>query len=100
MLAQVAKLTVVTSMRGQLGPIFNRVSLPSALKIQRISCCHSDASPTQTPQTFASLVRNCKFTSMGDPVGKTVVGKIYHVVGDDLYIDFGHKFGCVCTRPR
>jgi small subunit ribosomal protein S28 len=45
-------------------------------------------------------MRNCKLTNIGDPVGKTVVGRIYHVVGDDLYIDFGHKFGCVCTKPR
>eukprot|EP00092_Neocalanus_flemingeri_P032230 GFUD01035031.1.p1 GENE.GFUD01035031.1~~GFUD01035031.1.p1 ORF type:complete len:145 (+),score=37.37 GFUD01035031.1:45-479(+) len=52
------------------------------------------------PQTFASLMRNCQLTSMGNPVGRTVVGKVYHVVGEDLYIDFGHKFGCVCTRPR
>jgi small subunit ribosomal protein S28 len=53
-----------------------------------------------TPATFASLVRHCKFTAMGDPVGKVVVGRIYHVVGEDLYIDFGHKFGCVCRAPR
>ena len=37
---------------------------------------------------------------MGNPVGKEVVGRIYHVVEEDLYIDFGHKFGCVCRLPR
>jgi len=45
-------------------------------------------------------MRNCKLTAMGDPVGKVVVGRIYHVVDEDLYIDFGHKFGCVCRLPR
>ena len=49
---------------------------------------------------FKRFSRNCKFTSIGNPVGKVVVGKIYHVVQDDLYIDFGHKFGCVCKKPR
>ncbi|XP_012274313.1 28S ribosomal protein S28, mitochondrial [Orussus abietinus] len=50
-------------------------------------------------ESFASMLRHSTFIDLGDPEGKIAIGKIYHVVEDDLYIDFGWKFPCVCSRP-
>lgn len=60
---------------------------------------HIDDKTPDTPQTFASLIRNSKFVDLGNPEGKLVTGEIFNIVGDDLYVDFGWKFYCVCQRP-
>ncbi|XP_022920067.1 small ribosomal subunit protein bS1m [Onthophagus taurus] len=56
--------------------------------------------PKEPPKSFATLLRNSKFIDLGDPEGKLVVGRIVHIIDDDLYIDFGWKFNCVCSRPK
>lgn len=49
--------------------------------------------------TFEDLFRRSKFCQLGDVSGSILIGRIVDVVSNDLYIDFGGKFNCVCPRP-
>ena len=56
--------------------------------------------PPEDSQSFATLLRSSRLMQWGDfNQGIVTTGKVVHVMGDDLYIDFGGKFQCVCRRP-
>ena len=56
--------------------------------------------PEPSNKSFATLLRESKLMQLGEFTGSVLVGEVFDVHGDDLYIDFGGKFHCVCPKPH
>ena len=51
-------------------------------------------------KSFATLLRQSAFIAQGDFRNANVIGKVFHLTDDDLYVDVGLKFHAVVKKPQ
>ena len=74
--------------------------LRKPLATRQVSCFSYDVSRNgvggnHSEESFEEMFRVSQFAKLVRPVDKVVVGKISHIVNEELYIDFGWKFYAV-----
>ena len=82
-----------------LGKVLNMFDMVEKRTSETIAPVTADL-PIKAKTSFAKLLRNSSLIQIGDPNGRLVVGTVIETLDDNLFIDFGGKFHCVCKKPR